>query len=547
MGAAVNVKESAVGGALEGAERTNRETFTWNPPVISPDQMINPVKEMADARTRDSAVNDGYITGARGTFRDSIVGAQYRLNAKPDWRVLGVSQEWAEEFAEIVEARFSVIAESENCYLDAAGRNTFTGIIRLGVVTEFMTGEIIETAEWIKDPLRPISTAVQMVSSDRLSNPNGVLDEKFLRRGVALNRYGAPVGYWFRESHPSESYIDGSQWSWKFIPAQKPWGRKQVFHSFEQMMPAQSRGIADMVAALKETRMAKRFRDVTLQQAVIAASYAAAIESELPGDVVFQQLGGGAANGKPFDTMAEYLTTWMTALQSYMDSSKNIAIDQVRMPVLFPGTKLNIKSLSDPAGVGTEFEQSLHRHTAACLGLSYEEFTADWTRTNYSSARASGAKTQAHMMGKKKVGADRLANFIYSLYLEEDIAAGNIPLPPGKQRSWFYEPLVKDALCRAKWIGSGRGQIDELKETQSALLRIKSGLSTREIECSRLGSDFRDILDQLEREEAIIKKKGLTLSLEAKKDGAASAKQTMDDNQADDKNNGQADEEDDEL
>ena len=46
------VTERALGGGLEGAERTSRETFSWNPAVISPDRQLNPVKDMADARAR---------------------------------------------------------------------------------------------------------------------------------------------------------------------------------------------------------------------------------------------------------------------------------------------------------------------------------------------------------------------------------------------------------------------------------------------------------------------------------------------------------------
>ena len=32
--------DMAIGGGLEGAERTSRETFAWNPVVISPDQPL---------------------------------------------------------------------------------------------------------------------------------------------------------------------------------------------------------------------------------------------------------------------------------------------------------------------------------------------------------------------------------------------------------------------------------------------------------------------------------------------------------------------------
>mgnify|MGYP000225759586 CR=1 FL=1 len=92
------ISQKAIGGGIEGAERTSRETFNWNPQIISPDRQINPIKEMADARGRDIVQNDGYTIGAVHTHRDSIVGSQFRLNAQPDYDLLGATEDWAEEF-----------------------------------------------------------------------------------------------------------------------------------------------------------------------------------------------------------------------------------------------------------------------------------------------------------------------------------------------------------------------------------------------------------------------------------------------------------------
>jgi capsid protein len=127
--------------------------------------------------------------------------------------------------------------------------------------------------------------------------------------------------------------------------------------------------------------------------------------------------------------------------------------------------------------------------------------------------------TWRFMQSRKKNVADRLASAIYTLVLEEEINAGNLPLPPGKTAAHFYEPLMKDAYSACSWIGASRGQIDELKETQAAILRIKSGLSTYEIEVSKLGLDFREVFEQRAREEGIIKAKGLAFSLDAQREG----------------------------
>ena len=523
-------KQNAVGGGLEGAERTSRETFAWSPAIISPDRQINPVKDDADARGRDMVQNDGYAMGTVHTHRDSIVGSQYRLNAQPDYTVLGTDEGWADEFQEAVEGRFNLIADSHEAWLDAGRKMNLTEMVRLAVGGFVMTGEVLATAEWIRQVSRPFSTAIQMVSPTRLSNPQGTQDNRNLRRGVARNLFGEAIGYHILVTHPNDYIIDMTPKVWRYVAARKPWGRRQVIHITEPLQPDQTRGISDMVSVLKQMRMTKKFQDITLQNAVVNATYAAAVESELPREVVFASMGAGQPG---FEAM---LGQYMTALQQYVGSAGNIAIDGVKMPHLFPGTKLNLKPMGTPGGVGTDFEGSLMRHIAAALGMSYEQFSRDYTKTNYSSARASMSETWKYMQGRKKVVADKFASMIYTLWFEEEMNAGNIPLPRGFTVDTFYsDPVKREALLGCDWIGASRGQIDELKETQAAVMRINSGLGTYEKECARLGEDFRKVFKQRAREQRLAEKLKLTFATDATVAGKNDAKQTMESkNQRDD-------------
>lgn len=510
------------GGALEGADKFSRDTALWRPSMRSPDAVINVAKPIADARGRDTVRNSGLAFGAVALHKDSVVGAQYRLNARPNWRFLsqysaGFSEAWAEEFQTVVESRFTLMAESENAWLDAQRVNTFTGMIRLAIGVFLQTGEYIGTAEWLREPDRPFSTAVQIIDTDRLSNPNNTMDTRFLRRGVERNLQGKALAYNFRMGNILDPYPDNFAYTWRNVPAAKPWGRTQVIHIIEQGLPDQTRGISDMVATLKNMHMTKRFSEVTLQNAIINASYAAAIESELPADAVAAALGanGGDVNASLLGVYGAY----MGALGGYLDAANNINIDGARIPHLFPGTKLNMQPAKTPGGVGTGFEESLLRHTAASLGLSYEEFSRDFSKTNYSSGRASMGVSQRFMAARKRHVADRLANEVYALVLEEQMGEGNVPLPVGIKRDVFYRDvgLAKEAFKQCSWIGSGLGQIDELKETQAAILRIASGLSTYEAEAARLGTDWRELFEQRKREETRLTQLGLVFDLAAKK------------------------------
>lgn len=524
----VPVQPKAIGGGLEGAEHTTRETFRWSPAIISPDRQINPAKEMADARALDSVQNDGFAMGAVNTHRDSIVGSQFRLNAQPNIDILGADEEWAEEFQTAVESRFNLLGDSEECWFDAAGKLTFTGMVRLVTVGEILTGEVLGTVEWLRGALRPFKTAIQLISPSRLSNPNDVPDERNLRRGIKTDLYGRALGYHIRASHPTDYYNDLETSRWIYVPARKPWGRRQVIHIHQPMRPDQSRGVSDMVAVLKNMRMTKQFREITLQNAVVNATYAAAIESELPKEVVFGAMGAGQPG------FGEVLGSFMGALTQYVGESGNLKIDGVKIPHLFPGTKLNLQPVGTPGGVGTAFEESLLRHTAASLGLSYEQFARDYSKTNYSSARASMAETEKHMASRKRAVAERFANMVYALWMEEEINAGRVPLPAGKSAAEvFYDPVMREALLACTWIGASRGQIDEKKETESAIMRIENNLSTLEKECARLGDDYRQILRQRFREKKLMESLGLEMA-GSKKSAPAAQNETSDDNDQND-------------
>lgn len=501
--------EVAMSGAYDAASRFSNELALWSPPINSADRDILPDKQIMDGRVRDTLRNDAFIHAGSTIQKDHIVGEMFMLNAKPNHKVLGLDEMWAEEFQEEVESKFTLYAESTRNYPDAMRMNTLTGLVRLAVGVHTMAGEVLASVEWLRNVGRPFATALQMIDLDRLSNPNGQMDSKTLRRGVQRDVWGAPIGYWIRMSHPTD-WTDGDNFTWKYVPATRGqavgipgWDRPQIVHIVDQWRPDQSRGIAAMVSALKEMKMTRRFRDVTLQNAVLNASYAASIESDLPTDVVMQQAGGidGSA-------IANYATSYLSAVAQYVGSSRNFMIDGVKVPHFFPGTKMKLQPVGTPGGVGSAFEESLLRYIAAALGVGYSELSKDYSKANYSNLRAELAQTERRMRVQKKTVADRFASIFFRLWLEEALNKRQIDSMPRNAPNW-YEGLNADAYSACEWIGASKGQIDQLKETQAAVLRCNNGLSTREEELAALGKDWRVVFRQLAREKKLADELGL--------------------------------------
>lgn len=502
-------------GGLEAANRVSREMATWDANPLPLDVLLRFDKDTIDDRARDVTLNDGYAAGVVAIHKDNIVGNQFRLNSQPDADVLGVDDDaWLQEFQLQVEARFNNTADSTRHWLDASGMNDFTSLIRQAIGMFLVHGEVLAVAEWIDNAKRPYATAVQMISPKRLSNPYNLADDEHFQNGVERDVYGRALAYHIREAHPFDFRQPEKNYRWKRVEAETAWGRQQVIHIIEQLLPDQTRGISEMVSVLKQMRMTRRFQDVELQQAVLQATYAASIESDLPPQLIAEIMGANP-NAPSFGEAAKSMLSSIL----HHRATNNLQLDGARIPVLHPNTKLNLQQLGQPSGVGSSYEQSLLRHVAAGLGVSYEQFSRDYTQTNYSSARASMNETFKFMQSRKKMVADRFATAIYRLWLEEQINLGNIPLPKGKGKMWIYKnPEIFDALAKCSWIGAARGQIDEMKETQASILKVKFGLATMEMEAAKYGLDWREVLKQRKREQDFVKELGIELTDGAEKE-----------------------------
>ncbi len=515
-------------GTMESAQRFVDDLGLWSPPLQSADADILPNKGVNDARVRQMAQTDGFVQSGTNVQKDNIVGSDFFPVMKPELAVLGLDETWADEFKEEFEAKFYLIAESPNKWLDASRNNTLTGLVRMAVGLDCIGGESLATVEWMRDAGRPIQTAVQMVDCDRLSTPYELQGtDARIRGGVEMDRYGAAQAFHIRMAHQSDHdrYLD--QYRWKRVPIRKPWGRLQVIYQKDTTRPDQTRGVSDIVAGLKALKITNRFRDVTLQNAVANAMFAASIESELPPEAAYAQLG----TNSPAKGVTDFAKQYLAAIAQYAGSSKHLQLDGVKIPHLYPGTKLQLRPAGAGGGVGVEFEQSLLRHLAAILGISYEQLSKDYSKTNYSSARAGMVEARKAMIVRKRRVADGFASNILRLVFEEMVNKRMLETMKGNVPN-MYDPLMLDAYTQCDWIGAALGQVDELKETQAAALRLKYNLSTLEDEIAKQGKDWRKVLIQREKENKELEARGLLVEEDDNMMNAASgeARQPKDEN-----------------
>ncbi|QJR82699.1 phage portal protein [Alteromonas pelagimontana] len=477
----------------------------WMPTLKTADAGILPDLQMGSARADDLVKNHGYASGAVQLHVDNIVGSHFRLSYKPNWRSLGISEQDSRAMAADVESAWKEHAEDPvGCYLDAERKRTFTMMAREVVATHVNLGEAMASAEWISRSGSLFKTAIKMVSPKRVSNPLGVPDSERLRGGVEQDRYSSAIAYHVLNPRYGigESLNGFNSGGWRRVPRETRWGRQQFIHIFEPREDGQTRAATQFMAVMEQLFMIDKLQMTKLQNAVVSAMYAAVIESELDSQTAHDMILGASTGG---GNVQQGLTN-MLAFSGQFHQGANVKMNGVKIPHLFPGESLNLKTPGNADNGFADLESAILRYTAAGMNMSYEQLARDYSKVNYSSARASMMESWRYFIGRRKVIPARFGASVFSLWFEEAIQRGYLTLPR-KAKYNFYER--KSAWCNTEWIGTGRLAIDGLKEVKEAVLRIESGLSTYEKELATMGEDYQEVFSQQVREAEERKTAGL--------------------------------------
>lgn len=483
-----------------------RDMASWQPMLASIDSELNGYPwETIAARSRDLARNHGLASGAIQTRQDSIVGTGLRLCLKPDWRALGITEDAAEEWADFVEALHRQFFD-DSVHAWSCARQMLTLAQRLRMVESqcILFGESVAVAEWLPNRGAQFSTCFRMINPARLCNPNDAQDTERLRGGVEHDDLDVPTHYHFRKALRTEISRSGKAYEWERVPRRYGWGRPIVIHIFDAQEPGQSRGVGGMASVLADFKMTSRMEKTQLQASLLQATYAAVIESSLESarDAI-----GATVGGTP-------LNNYMEGLLDFHKSA-NVRFDGVKIPHLFPGEQLKLLSPTHPGPNADVMLRYWQRHMAAGFNMSYEEFSRDWSQSNYSSARAGLLQAARFIRTRRHFVCGQQATMELSAWMEEAFDKGVISPPPGAPDFWE----MPWAYLRCEWIGAGREHIDPQKEWNA--IETEYGMDAISLEeiCAAHGRDWKEVLAQRAREQRFAERMGVQL-------GSAKAKRS---------------------
>jgi len=482
-------------GAHFGASSA-RELASWNPLPGSADADLNSDLSTLRSRARDLDRNNGIAHGGIQTTVDNVVGVGPTLVPTPDYLALGKSKDWAIGWAKDVKSAWRPYAETTEC--DAARSLRFRQLTEQVFRASMVNGEALALPLWLPDSNSAYATRLQVIESDRLSNPNCRCDDEHLRSGIEIDDYGRPLAYWIQKSHPGDRFglmISSVVDDWERIPAETTWGRPRVLHVHQKERTGQHRGKPLLSGVLAQFRMLDHYQKTELQAAVVNAMVAAFIETPMDGQTVAQMLGGDMSDPR--------VKNYMDLQRQFMAPLKGAGVFQ--MP---PGSSMKAFIPGRPSDKFAPFIEAVVRHIGAGVGLPLELLMKDFSKSNYSSARAALLEAWRFFLGVRRWLEDCWCRPVYELWLEEAVSNRTIAAPN------FY--ASRFAYSRSSWTWPGRGWIDPVKEAQAAQIRMDAKVSTLSDECAEQGKDWEEVLEQQAVEYARMRELGIPVPGELK-------------------------------
>ena len=440
-------------------------------------------REIAD-RAEELTANDPHAASTIIGMAVNISGTGFTPQSTPPAEMLGVAPEAVEEFQRQAEWAWHLWSAEA----DAAGRWPFWGIQYLATWSLLCRGEYFRLPVMlpVKDGGRTFSLALQGVDPLRVYTPTDKAADPWIRDGVGLGPLGEAMDYWVENPKTRQAAMrSGHLGSREFARIKARTGhRPGVLHGFVPREEEQVRGISVLSPAMKFFKDLSDYLDFELVGAIVAASSPVAIETTNPYGVA----GGltpvpGATSEKRY----------------YQE------LDPGQVVYLNPNEAIKMLDAKRPGDTFAPFVERVLRAVGAAAGIPYEVVAKDFSKTNYSSARAALLEAWRVFQFYQKWLIDGLCQPSWDMVIEEAWLRGMIELPKGAPD--FY--AARRAWCRAKWIPPKKGHVDPVKEMRALKDGYDSGFVNLDTIAAELGTDWESLVLQRRRESDFKQKAGV--------------------------------------
>lgn len=448
-------------GSYSGASKTRRSLKEWAPDGLDADSDILSDLPNLRQRSRDLCRNNPLAGGAIKTKVTNVVGTGLRLQARIDRDALGLSDEQADSWELVAERNWRLFWDSKEC--DVARTLTGTDITRMVYQQAKENGDVFILLPRIKRKGVSYDLKLQIVEADRVCNKDSVMDSDTLAGGIKKDEFGAPVEYHILKNHPG-SIMPSREWHVRKAFGEST-GLRNVIHFYNPTRPGQSRGVPDLAAVIEPLKQLGRYTDAEIQSAVISAFFTVFIETE------------NGAGGFDYSNL-DGETGQQTA-------DKDVKLGSGLIVELAKGEKVHDSNPGRPNPNFDGFVKSILQQVGVGLELPFEILIKHFT-ASYSASRAALLELWKYVLSERRSLADNFLKIVYEIFMYEAVAAGRIVAP-----GFLVDPFIRAAYLGCEFVGTSKGQLNELMEVKASQARVDGGFSTLADETAQLtGKDW---------------------------------------------------------
>ncbi|NWD49028.1 phage portal protein [Pseudomonas gingeri] len=474
-----------------GASRMLRSMASWFPLLGSPNRDLGSVeRKTLVARSRDAMRNHLIARAAIVRSRTNIVGTGLICRPQVDHEALGMTEEEGDAFNALVQREWELYAnDPREC--DAEATLNHYQLQALALVSAMTGGDCFVATPWDDERLGTIfSTRLQLIETDRVSNPNGVPDSESLVEGVEFDKYGAPVAYHICNGYPDDKFLRHSlRWDRVEVFGAETGRRRTLQVWCDKERPGLKRGAPYLAPILEPLQKLERYASAELMAAVISAMFTVFIKKGSD----FSSSGSGQPVFGDEDPIA-----------SAGGAPAPIELGEGAIVDLAQGEEPVVANPARPNAQFDPFFSAIVKEIGAALELPMEELLLHYS-SSYSAARAAMLQAWRFYTMRRWWLVCDFCQPSYELMFDEAVARGRIHAPG------YHDPALRKAYTKAIWIGPARGAIDELKEAKAAQARIDAGISNETIETAGMsGETWTQVNQQRARELAQRKANGTT-------------------------------------
>ena len=481
------------------AGSSKRSMRGWNPSPNSADVDTIPKLSAMRAGSRDMYMNAPLGRAPIERCKTNAIGSGLRLQSRIDRQTLGLTPEKAAEWESKTEKEFHLWANSTDC--DASRTQNFYDLTAMAFLSVLLSGDVFVAFPFIKRKGMPYDLRLKIIEADLCSNPYTKPDTVDVAGGIATDKNGAPVTYYFsRPSNPwSMDYGASTNTAWAEIPAYNSSGMKQIVHLFFKERPGQRRGIPFLAPVTELLKQLSRYAKAEIDAAIINSFFTVFVKHITE--------NGGLKDGYIPPTSGLPYGAPGIALSPEEDPTTDTQYEMGSGNVIdmLDNEEIQMADPKHPISGFDKFLEAVLKQMGSGLNIPYEVLVMHFS-SSYSAARAALNEAWKFFMTQRTFMVRYFCEPVYEWWMVEAILKGRIVAP-----GFFEDPLIRQAYLGSAWVGPGRGMIEPSREIRAAKNAITARLSTYEDEHRKLyGEDWDKAMDRLQREEAVLLEKGLT-------------------------------------